>query len=488
LGSRFTDPFYNSPQKIASIKPQPWRMIAAGAGHSMALAGKFLNFNRIYSTQFYRINLQLESGDLYAWGINDNGELGLRNSEEVNTPQRVDVSFLVDFVACGYYHTAIISNKGHLYTVGSNEYHQLGYNRDSSRKFTQVDLQNDRVDFVACGAGHTICVLSDGQVLSFGDGSKGQLGHGKEHQRVSQPKVIKTLNRLKVVRVSCGECHSVFVTNDGLLYACGDNRYGKLGLNQKQFTSIQFTPVCVDKYESLKVENISCGGCHMILIAKLNEKPRRLGTSTELRRSMNNSSTTRTRNDSDSDNDWKNKSYDRRNMSQDLRTSVNLMELHSKARKQQLTNRNNNDNSDNSVDSEMEQTFNRTHTLTRDQKSFVPLSETNLKKKIAEEEKMKQKYKSPFSGTSRRINEDSVASSSRGGRRSRRNSDSSSNDEPFNNNNNKNTTSSYKAFQYNRNNNNLKDLSTSQSDSNGDEPLKKPIDRQKSKFKRFFFT
>ena len=40
------------------------------------------------------------------------------------------------------------------------------------------------------------------------------------------------------------------------MYACGDNRYGKLGLNQKTFNSIQFTPILVDKYKSLKVENV----------------------------------------------------------------------------------------------------------------------------------------------------------------------------------------------------------------------------------------
>ena len=77
----------------------------------------------------------------------------------------------------------------------------------------------------------------------------------------------------------------------GEIYACGDNRYGKLGLNQKTYNSIQFTPVIVEKYKPLKIEKvvilfisyylsfnvipvlikISCGGCHMILIGKPGE-------------------------------------------------------------------------------------------------------------------------------------------------------------------------------------------------------------------------
>lgn len=41
------------------------------------------------------------------------------------------------------------------------------------------------------------------------------------------------------------------------MYASGDNKYGKLGLSQKIFNSIQFNPVLVDKYKSLTIENVT---------------------------------------------------------------------------------------------------------------------------------------------------------------------------------------------------------------------------------------
>jgi X-linked retinitis pigmentosa GTPase regulator len=50
-----------------------------------------------------------ESGELYVWGINDNGELGIGKVNEINSPKRIDLSFSIAFVSCGYYHTAIIS-------------------------------------------------------------------------------------------------------------------------------------------------------------------------------------------------------------------------------------------------------------------------------------------------------------------------------------------------------------------------------------------
>jgi hypothetical protein len=58
-----------------------------------------------------KLNLKKENGDLYVWGINDNGELGLGKLDEQFVPKRIDLDFFVSFVACGYYHTAIISSR-----------------------------------------------------------------------------------------------------------------------------------------------------------------------------------------------------------------------------------------------------------------------------------------------------------------------------------------------------------------------------------------
>lgn len=46
----------------------------------------------------------------------------------------------------------------------------------------------------------------------------------------------------------------IFVTDKGEILTTGDNRYGKLGLNQKLFSSIQFLPILVEKYQNLDVK------------------------------------------------------------------------------------------------------------------------------------------------------------------------------------------------------------------------------------------
>jgi alpha-tubulin suppressor-like RCC1 family protein len=50
-----------------------------------------------------------------------------------------------------------------------------------------------------------------GRVYSFGDGSKGQLGNGSDLQK-SMPELVMTLKKIKIEKVSCGECHTAFIS------------------------------------------------------------------------------------------------------------------------------------------------------------------------------------------------------------------------------------------------------------------------------------
>jgi len=109
-------------------------------------------------------------------------------------------------------------------------------------------------------------------VYALGDGSKGQLGLGTEILCAKSPRLVNSLEPYVINKISAGECHTAFITDKGKLFTSGDNRYGKLGLNQKTFDSIQFTPILVDKYAQLNVDIVACGGCHMILKGAIGKK------------------------------------------------------------------------------------------------------------------------------------------------------------------------------------------------------------------------
>lgn len=71
-----------------------------------------------------------------------------------------------------------------------------------------------------------------GDVLSWGSNSYGQLGLGKEIPSQEQPKLVAGLTGVAVSQISAGATHTMFLTLPGLVYCCGANKSGQLGLNR----------------------------------------------------------------------------------------------------------------------------------------------------------------------------------------------------------------------------------------------------------------
>jgi alpha-tubulin suppressor-like RCC1 family protein len=58
--------------------------------------------------------------------------------------------------------------------------------------------------------------------------NKGQLGHGDVRGQ-EQPKRIEALEHVRVTKVACGGYHTLILTSDNDLYACGANNQGECG-------------------------------------------------------------------------------------------------------------------------------------------------------------------------------------------------------------------------------------------------------------------
>lgn len=53
----------------------------------------------------------LEDGQLFVWGDNSEGQIGLADEACVSVPCQVDVGKPVSSISCGYYHSALITGK-----------------------------------------------------------------------------------------------------------------------------------------------------------------------------------------------------------------------------------------------------------------------------------------------------------------------------------------------------------------------------------------
>lgn len=209
-----------------------------------------------------------EDGELFMWGDNSEGQIGLENTTNVCVPHKVNIGKPVSWISCGYYHSAFVTMGGELYTFGETDSGKLGLPSHLLTNHTipqKVQGIPENVTQVACGGAHTV-VLTDKAVYSFGMGHFGQLGLGTFVFESSEPRVIEQTKNNKIISVFCGENHTALITAKGLMYTFGDGRHGKLGLGLENFTN-QFNPTLCTNFFRFTIHLVACGGCHMLVFA-----------------------------------------------------------------------------------------------------------------------------------------------------------------------------------------------------------------------------
>ncbi|XP_072316743.1 RCC1 and BTB domain-containing protein 2 isoform X1 [Eucyclogobius newberryi] len=137
----------------------------------------------------------LDNGEIYGWGYNCNGQLGLGNNGNQQTPCRIAAlqgvsvvqvsleifmwrlefryksSVVPSKVACGYAHTLALTDEGLVYAWGANSYGQLGTgNKSNQASPTLINTDKERmVEVAACHTSHTSAAKTQsGQVLMWG--------------------------------------------------------------------------------------------------------------------------------------------------------------------------------------------------------------------------------------------------------------------------------------------------------------------------------
>ncbi|GJN25424.1 hypothetical protein PR202_gb13248 [Eleusine coracana subsp. coracana] len=123
-----------------------------------------------------------QSGRVFATGLNDFGQLGI-GSSVTHTLEPVEILGIQEKVveiAAGNHHSCAVSEDGNLFIWGRNSSGQLGLGKSAGKLVstpTKVDYLADcRIKMAALGSEHSIAVT--GKVLSWGAAGAGRLGHG----------------------------------------------------------------------------------------------------------------------------------------------------------------------------------------------------------------------------------------------------------------------------------------------------------------------
>uniref|UniRef100_A0A8D2ZY28 HECT and RLD domain containing E3 ubiquitin protein ligase 3 n=1 Tax=Scophthalmus maximus TaxID=52904 RepID=A0A8D2ZY28_SCOMX len=261
-----------SPELVGALDTQKITVVSSGRAHSMAVN---------------------EQGQVFAWGAGEGGQLGLGTAEvAVRIPRLVKrlCDHRISQVMCGNQHCIALSRDGQLFTWGQNTSGQLGLGKGETSKLFPHPLKSL--------ADHSFALSLSGAVFGWGKNRAGQLGLNDKQDR-AVPCHIKFLRSQKVVYISCGDEHTAALTKDGglftrvlelmgtevsqitcgrhhtlafvpssgMVYAFGCNSHGQLGIGILGDARSPFpvkTSLLTESRQYI-VTKINCGGDHSFL-------------------------------------------------------------------------------------------------------------------------------------------------------------------------------------------------------------------------------
>jgi len=142
----------------------------------------------------------IENGEVFSWGSNDLGQLGINSKETHYSPQKVQCfhfdenqeNLRIIDINAGFNHSFMITSNSSLFSFGGNSFGQLGL----CTKLKQTIAKGlaplpEKPKKVSCGYNYTLILTEKGKIYACGDNSSGQLGLGKEIMSSSIPILIK---------------------------------------------------------------------------------------------------------------------------------------------------------------------------------------------------------------------------------------------------------------------------------------------------------
>lgn len=166
-------------------------------------------------------------GSVWAWGANDNGQLGLGNTVASIQPQRVALpaeAIITEIAARN--HALALQNNGTVWAWGKNDMGQLGDDTTTQRTAPVQVVDISEVKSIAVGTTWSLALRSDGSVWTWGDNEKGQLLDKTKTQRHFP---VKAQGLADIVALVAGPAFAVVGKYVGDILAWGANSGGQLG-------------------------------------------------------------------------------------------------------------------------------------------------------------------------------------------------------------------------------------------------------------------
>jgi alpha-tubulin suppressor-like RCC1 family protein len=247
-----------TPEKVTSMSNENVVQVSAGGYFSLALTSKGKIFsegnndkcqlgqgdnqqrttfteitsiptNITFISSGYQHTLALdENGDVWSWGSNSGGELGLGHNNNQPTPTKVILPSPITQISAGGEFSAALSKEGVLFLWGHSSEGQIGLGSTDHKNTPQQLPLSETVVYFSCGSNHVLALTENGKLLSWGYNDYGQLGHGDTTGRLS-PTEISFDFGAEIATIACGAYHSLVFTKSGNIFIWGSSENCELG-------------------------------------------------------------------------------------------------------------------------------------------------------------------------------------------------------------------------------------------------------------------
>lgn len=203
----FSGPGVDHDRPVRVGADSDWQLVDAGQGHTCATRAP---------------------GDLWCWGRNSDGELGIGQGApgQIRVPQRVGSDRDWIDARAGQNSSCGRRGQGSLYCWGDNEFQQLGLG-DMGRRYDPVQTGTVTTWIaITLDTFHGCGVQGDGSLWCWGRNVEGQLGTG-DHTPHGVPTRVDPGNDW--VSVAAGRFHTCARKKDRSVYCTGQNTFGQVG-------------------------------------------------------------------------------------------------------------------------------------------------------------------------------------------------------------------------------------------------------------------
>lgn len=176
----------------------------------------------------------IRDGDVYCWGVGEEGQIGPDGPAVALRPVRVTGIPKATKIAAAIYHACMLSEDGDVWCWGGNEYGRIGVTPPQTfiavaggprTDPLRVDLPGPAID-ISVSNGSSCAVLASGHVSCWGRNHYGQLGRGTTSGDSDVNLPALAMNLSDATRVSLDDDSACALRADGTVACWGENGRG----------------------------------------------------------------------------------------------------------------------------------------------------------------------------------------------------------------------------------------------------------------------